>query len=130
MVGIQKPIYCSVPGTAKNIQPVGWSVSNILNKALNIHCDIAFEAPTTRNFVSVVFFFPKETKMISDKNILTQNSMPQTLINAMYRYYENPKNDMTIGELYLLLKMIVSKLEDELEKMGMLEPVTDSAFIS
>lgn len=68
--------------------------------------------------------------MISDKNILTQNSMPQTLINAMYRYYENPKNDMTIGELYLLLKMIVSKLEDELEKMGMLEPVTDSAFIS
>ena len=64
--------------------------------------------------------------MISTKNILTNNPMPQTLINAMYNYYE--KNDMTIGELYLLLKMIVSNLEDELEKIGMLESVSEHTF--
>lgn len=39
------------------------------------------------------------------------------LINAMYRYYEKPQNHMTIGELYLLLKMLVTKLEDEIENM-------------
>ena len=39
------------------------------------------------------------------------------LINAMYRYYEKPQNNMTIGELYLLLKMIITKLEDEFENM-------------
>lgn len=37
----------------------------------------------------------------------------------MYNYYS--KNQMTIGELYMLLKMIVSNLEDELETMGMLD---------
>lgn len=64
--------------------------------------------------------------MFSDKNILTKNPMPQTLITAMYHYYQ--KNDMTVGELYLLLKMIVSNLEDELEKMGMLDSVAESPF--
>ena len=123
-VGIQKPKYRSVPETAENIQPVGWSVSNILNKALNIHCDIAFEAPTTRNFPVVFFFTKGKITMLSTKNILSKNPIPQTLITAMYRYYEDPKNQMTIGELYLLLKLIVSNLEDELEQNGMLDDVS------
>ena len=62
--------------------------------------------------------------MLSTKNILSKNPIPQTLITAMYRYYEDPKNQMTIGELYLLLKLIVSNLEDELEQNGMLDDVS------
>lgn len=57
--------------------------------------------------------------MFSNGNIITENPIPQTLISAMYNYYS--KNQMTIGELYMLLKMIVSNLEDELETMGMLD---------
>ncbi len=57
--------------------------------------------------------------MFSNGNIITENPIPQTLITAMYNYYA--KNQMTIGELYMLLKMIVSNLEDELETMGMLD---------
>ena len=60
--------------------------------------------------------------------ILTQNPLPHTLISAMYKYYQDPKNEMSIGELYLLLKMVVSKLEDELEKMGMLDNVVQTPF--
>ena len=57
--------------------------------------------------------------MFSNGNIITENPIPHTLITAMYNYYA--KNQMTIGELYMLLKMIVSNLEDELETMGMLD---------
>lgn len=42
------------------------------------------------------------------------------LINAMYRYYEKPQNTMTVGELYLLLKMIITKLEDEFENLPLI----------
>ena len=49
---------------------------------------------------------------------ILSDSVPKTMINALYRYYEQPKNSMTVGELYLLLKLIVSKLEDEIEKIG------------
>ena len=45
------------------------------------------------------------------------NHAALALINAMYRYYEKPQNNMTIGELYLLLKMIITKLEDEFENI-------------
>ncbi|MBQ6736154.1 MAG: hypothetical protein IJQ90_01555 [Alphaproteobacteria bacterium] len=45
------------------------------------------------------------------------NNAALALINAMYRYYEKPQNNMTVGELYLLLKMIITKLEDEFENM-------------
>jgi len=50
--------------------------------------------------------------------VLSDNPLPQTVIKALYQYYEQPQNSMTIGEMYLLLKLLVSKMEDELEKMG------------
>ena len=52
------------------------------------------------------------------ETVITDNSLPQTVIKALYRYYEQPQNSMTVGEMYLLLKLILSKMEDELEKMG------------
>lgn len=55
-----------------------------------------------------------ETIITSDD---AADSVPLALINAMYRYYEKPQNPMTIGELYLLLKMIIGKLEDEIENL-------------
>lgn len=57
------------------------------------------------------------------ETILTDKPLPQTLINALYRYYEQQNNQMTVGELYLLLKLIISKLEDELEKIGEMSAV-------
>ena len=50
--------------------------------------------------------------------VITDNPLPQTVIKALYQYYEQPQNSMTVGEMYLLLKLILSKMEDELEKMG------------
>ncbi len=50
--------------------------------------------------------------------IITDNPLPQTVIKALYQYYQQPQNSMTIGETYLLLKLVISKMEDELEKMG------------
>ena len=50
--------------------------------------------------------------------VITDNPIPQTVIKTLYRYYEQPKNPMTIGEMYLLLKLVLSKMEDEFEKMG------------
>lgn len=61
--------------------------------------------------------------MFSTNQIILSDSVTLHLINALYRYYEKPESKMTIGELYLLLKMIVSKLEDELESKGLLEDV-------
>ena len=52
------------------------------------------------------------------ETVITENSMPQTVIKALYRYYERPENQMTVVEMYLMLRLIVSKIEDELEKMG------------
>lgn len=50
--------------------------------------------------------------------VVLSDNVPKSLINALYRYYEQPKNSMTVGELYLLMKLLVSKLEDEIEKFG------------
>ena len=50
--------------------------------------------------------------------VITNNPIPQTVIKTLYRYYEQPQNPMTIGEMYLLLKLVLSKMEDEFEKMG------------
>ncbi len=50
--------------------------------------------------------------------VITDNPLPQTVIKALYRYYEQPQNSMTVGEMYLLLKLVLSKMEDEFEKMG------------
>ncbi len=50
--------------------------------------------------------------------IITDTPLPQTVIKALYQYYQQPQNSMTIGETYLLLKLVISKMEDELEKMG------------
>ena len=50
--------------------------------------------------------------------MITDNPIPQTVIKTLYRYYEQPQNSMTVGEMYLLLKLILSKMEDEFEKMG------------
>ena len=52
------------------------------------------------------------------ETIITDSPIPQTVIKALYRYYEQPQNSMTVGEMYLLLKLILSKMEDEFEKMG------------
>ena len=52
------------------------------------------------------------------ETVITDNPLPQTVIKALYRYYEQPQNSMTVGEMYLLLKLILSKMEDEFEKMG------------
>ena len=53
------------------------------------------------------------------ETIITDSPIPQTVIKALYRYYEQPQNSMTVGEMYLLLKLILSKMEDEFEKMGL-----------
>jgi hypothetical protein len=58
--------------------------------------------------------------------VLSDKPLPQVIINTLYNYYEQPNNKMTVGELYLLLKLIVSKLEDELEQMGMLQEVNQT----
>ncbi len=50
--------------------------------------------------------------------VITDNPLPQTVIKALYRYYEQSRNSMTVGEMYLLLKLVLSKMEDEFEKMG------------
>lgn len=50
--------------------------------------------------------------------MITDNPIPQTVIKTLYHYYEQPQNSMTVGEMYLLLKLILSKMEDEFEKMG------------
>ena len=52
------------------------------------------------------------------ETIITDSPIPQTVIKALYRYYEQPQNSMTVGEMYLLLKLVLSKMEDEFEKMG------------
>ena len=52
------------------------------------------------------------------ETVITDNPLPQTVIKALYRYYEQPQNSMTVGEMYLLLKLVLSKMEDEFEKMG------------
>ncbi len=52
------------------------------------------------------------------ETVITDNPLPQTVIKALYRYYERPQNSMTVGEMYLLLKLVLSKMEDEFEKMG------------
>ena len=52
------------------------------------------------------------------ETVITDSPIPQSVIKALYRYYEQPQNSMTVGEMYLLLKLILSKMEDELEKMG------------
>ena len=52
------------------------------------------------------------------ETVITDNPLPQTVIKALYRYYEQPRNQMTVGEMYLLLKLILSKIEDSLEQMG------------
>ena len=49
--------------------------------------------------------------------VVLSDNVPKSLIGALYNYYEQPENSMTIGELYLLMKLVVSKLEDEIEKM-------------
>ena len=50
--------------------------------------------------------------------MITDSPIPQTVIKALYQYYEQPQNSMTVGEMYLLLKLVLSKMEDEFEKMG------------
>lgn len=62
------------------------------------------------------------------EKILTDKPLPQTMIKAMYTYYEQSDNKISVGELYLMLKPIVSKLEEELEEMGMLKEVQQSSF--
>ena len=57
--------------------------------------------------------------MFTNDTIVLSDSIPLHLINSLYRHYEKSENQMTIGELYLILKLLLSKLEDELEKMGM-----------
>ena len=52
------------------------------------------------------------------ETVITDSPIPQTVIKALYRYYEQPQNSMTVGEMYLLLKLVLSKMEDEFEKMG------------
>ena len=61
--------------------------------------------------------------MFSTNQIIESDSVTLHLINALYRYYEKPAAKITIGKLYLLLKMIVSKLEEELESKGLLEGI-------
>jgi len=51
--------------------------------------------------------------------VVFSDNIPNAMIRALYGYYENAKHSMTIGELYLLLKLLVSCLEEEIEKMGM-----------
>ena len=52
------------------------------------------------------------------ETVITDNPLPQTVIKALYRYYEHPENQMSVGEMYLLLKLILSKIEDGLEQKG------------
>ena len=52
------------------------------------------------------------------ETVITDSPIPQTVIKALYRYYEQPQNSMTVGEMYLLLKLVLSKMKDEFEKMG------------
>ena len=56
--------------------------------------------------------------MIFDKNTVILGDSPLMLIDAMYRYYEKSKQPMTIGELYLILKLLISKIEDDMENKG------------
>ena len=46
------------------------------------------------------------------------NNSPLKMLDALYRYYEKPENSMTIGEFYLILRLLVSRLEMEIEKTG------------
>ncbi|MBP5485271.1 MAG: hypothetical protein J6Y07_01005 [Alphaproteobacteria bacterium] len=50
--------------------------------------------------------------------VITDKPIPQTVIKALYQYYEQSENPMTVGEMYLLLRLVLSKMSDELEKIG------------
>ena len=56
--------------------------------------------------------------MFTTDTVVLSDSTPLKMIDALYRYYEKTGVSMTVGELYLILKLLVSKLEDEMEKMG------------
>ena len=51
-------------------------------------------------------------------NTVFLNNSPLKMLEALYRYYEKPGNSMTIGEFYLILRLLVSRLEMEIEKTG------------
>ena len=57
--------------------------------------------------------------MFRTETVVMSNSVIQSLISALYRYYEMPNHKMTIGELYLLLKLIGSNLENIMDEMGL-----------
>ncbi|MBO7559710.1 MAG: hypothetical protein J6T27_00965 [Alphaproteobacteria bacterium] len=50
--------------------------------------------------------------------MITNNSIPQTAIKVLYQYYEQSEEPMSVGEIYLLLRLVLSKMSDQLEKMG------------
>ena len=63
--------------------------------------------------------FVSETMVMSD-------AVAQSLISALYQYYETPNHKMKIGELYLLMKLVLLKLEDEMDNMGLLDGLKTS----
>ncbi len=56
--------------------------------------------------------------MFTTDTVVLSDTTPLKMIDSLYRYYEKAGIPMTVGELYLMLKLLVSKLEDEMEKMG------------
>ena len=60
--------------------------------------------------------------------VVLSNNVAKSLITALYHYYEQPNNSMTVGEMYLLLKLVVSKLEDEIEKIDANTNVTGNGW--
>ena len=58
--------------------------------------------------------------------VVLSDSIPKTLIKSLFSYYEDPRTQMTVGELYLLLKLVVSKLEEEIEKMGAFDDIQNT----
>lgn len=61
--------------------------------------------------------------MFTIDTVVLADSIPLAMINALYRYYEDPKHKMTIGEMYLLLKLLISNIENEMESMGLLNDI-------
>ncbi len=64
--------------------------------------------------------------MFVPETVVMSEAVAQSLISALYRYYETPNHKMTIGELYLLLKLVLSKLEDEMDEKGLLDGLKTS----
>lgn len=64
--------------------------------------------------------------MFVPETVVMSEAVAQSLISALYRYYETPNHKMTIGELYLLMKLVLLKLEDEMDNMGLLDGLKTS----